>query len=45
MKLIRLLAAMLAGAATLVFPHRRPGRLRLDRGRAALRLAARGGPG
>ena len=43
MKLIRLLAAMLAGAATLVFPHRRPGRLRLDRGRAALRLAARGG--
>src|SRR6202162_3569319 len=34
---------MLAGAATLVLPRRRPGRLRLDRGRAALRLAARGG--
>jgi hypothetical protein len=43
MKLIRLLAAVLAGAATLVLPRRRPGRLRLDRARAALRLAARGG--
>jgi predicted unusual protein kinase regulating ubiquinone biosynthesis (AarF/ABC1/UbiB family) len=43
MKLIRLLAAVLAGAATLVLLRRRPGRLRLDRGRAALRLAARGG--
>jgi predicted unusual protein kinase regulating ubiquinone biosynthesis (AarF/ABC1/UbiB family) len=43
MKLIRLLAAVLAGAATLVFLRRRPGRLRLDRGRAALGLAARGG--
>jgi predicted unusual protein kinase regulating ubiquinone biosynthesis (AarF/ABC1/UbiB family) len=43
MKLIRLLAAVLAGAATLVLPRRRPGRLRLGRGRAVLRLAARGG--
>jgi predicted unusual protein kinase regulating ubiquinone biosynthesis (AarF/ABC1/UbiB family) len=47
MKLIRLLAAALAGAATLVLTlvllRRRPGRLRLDRGRAALGLAARGG--
>jgi len=43
MRLIRLLAAMAAGAATLVLPRRRPGRLRLDRARAALRLAARGG--
>ncbi len=43
MRLIRLLAAMVAGAATLVLPRRRPGRLRADRGRAALRLAARGG--
>ena len=43
MKLIRLLAAVLAGAATLVLLRRRPGRLRLDRARAALRLAARGG--
>ncbi len=47
MRLIRLLAAVAAGAATLVLtlvrPGRRPGRLRLDRGRAALRLAARGG--
>jgi predicted unusual protein kinase regulating ubiquinone biosynthesis (AarF/ABC1/UbiB family) len=47
MKLIRLLAAVLAGGATLVLTlvllHRRPGRLRLDRGRAALGLAARGG--
>ena len=43
MKLIRLLATAMAGAATLVLLRRRPGRLRLDRGRAALRLAARGG--
>jgi predicted unusual protein kinase regulating ubiquinone biosynthesis (AarF/ABC1/UbiB family) len=43
MKLIRLLAAVLAGGATLVLLRRRPGRLRLDRGLAALRLAARGG--
>ena len=43
MRLIRLLAAVVAGAATLVLPRRRPGRLRLDRARAALRLAARGG--
>jgi predicted unusual protein kinase regulating ubiquinone biosynthesis (AarF/ABC1/UbiB family) len=47
MKLIRLLAAVLAGGATLVLAlvllRRRPGRLRLDRGRAALGLAARGG--
>jgi hypothetical protein len=42
MKLVRLLAAVLAGAATLVLPRRRPGRLRLDRARAVLRLAARG---
>ena len=43
MKLIRLLAAVLAGAATLVLLRRRPGRLRLERARAVLRLAARGG--
>ena len=43
MRLIRLLAAVAAGAATLVLPRRRPGRLRLDRGRAALRLGTRGG--
>src|ERR1700722_13300311 len=43
MKLFRLLAAVLAGAATLVLLRRRPGRLRLARGWAALRLAARGG--
>ena len=43
MKLIRLLATAMAGAATLLLPRRRPGRLRLDRARAALRLAARGG--
>ena len=47
MKLIKLLAAVVAGAATLVLtlvlPGRRPGRLRLDRGRAAFGLAARGG--
>jgi predicted unusual protein kinase regulating ubiquinone biosynthesis (AarF/ABC1/UbiB family) len=43
MKFIRLLAAVLAAAATLVRPRRRPGRLRLDRASAALRLAARGG--
>ena len=47
MKLIRLLAAVLAGGATLVLTlvllRGRPGRLRLDRGRAALGLAARGG--
>jgi predicted unusual protein kinase regulating ubiquinone biosynthesis (AarF/ABC1/UbiB family) len=34
---------MVASAATLVLPRRRAGRLRLDRGRTALRLAARGG--
>jgi predicted unusual protein kinase regulating ubiquinone biosynthesis (AarF/ABC1/UbiB family) len=47
MKLIRLLAAVLAGAVTLVLtlalPGRRAGRLRLGRGRAVLALAARGG--
>src|SRR5271170_1002508 len=43
MKLVRLLAAVLAGAATLVLPRRQPGRLRLDRARVVLRLAARGG--
>jgi predicted unusual protein kinase regulating ubiquinone biosynthesis (AarF/ABC1/UbiB family) len=43
MKLIRLLATAMAAAATLVLPRRRPGRLRLHRARAALRLAARGG--
>ena len=43
MKLIRLLATAMAGAAALVLLRRRPGRLRLDRARAALRLAARGG--
>ena len=43
MRLIRLLAAVVAGAATLVLPRRRPGRLRLDRARAALRLFVRGG--
>jgi len=47
MRLIRLLAAMVAGAATLVLtlvlPGRRAGRLRVDRARAALRLAVRGG--
>jgi hypothetical protein len=43
MKLVRLFAAALAGAATLVLLRRRPGRLRRDRARAALRLAARGG--
>jgi hypothetical protein len=43
MRLIKLLAAVMAGAATLVLPRRRPGRLRLDRARAALRLAVRGG--
>jgi predicted unusual protein kinase regulating ubiquinone biosynthesis (AarF/ABC1/UbiB family) len=43
MKLIRLLAAAMAGAAALVLRRRRAGRLRLDRARAALRLAARGG--
>jgi hypothetical protein len=43
MKPVRLLAAALAAAATLVLPRRRPGRLRRDRARAALRLAARGG--
>src|SRR6202046_1793073 len=43
MKLIRLLAAVLAGAATLVFLRRRRGRLRLVRGWTTLRLAARGG--
>jgi predicted unusual protein kinase regulating ubiquinone biosynthesis (AarF/ABC1/UbiB family) len=47
MRLIRLLAAMVAGAATLVLtlvlPGRQPGRLRLDRARGAFGLAARGG--
>src|ERR1700678_1535906 len=47
MKSLRLLVAtMAAGAAaalTLVLLRRRPGRLRLDRARAALRLAVRGG--
>jgi predicted unusual protein kinase regulating ubiquinone biosynthesis (AarF/ABC1/UbiB family) len=47
MRLIKLLAAVVAGAATLVLtlvlPGRRPGRLRLDRARAAFGLAARGG--
>jgi predicted unusual protein kinase regulating ubiquinone biosynthesis (AarF/ABC1/UbiB family) len=43
MKLIRLRTAGVTGAATLVLPRRRPGRLRLDRARAAFRLAARGG--
>jgi hypothetical protein len=32
-KLIRLLAAIAAGAATLILLRRRPGRLRLDRAR------------
>ena len=43
MKLIGLLATAMAGAATLLLLHRRPRRLRLDRARATLRLAARGG--
>ena len=43
MKLVRLLAAAVAGAAALVLRRRRTGRLRLDRARAALRLAVRGG--
>jgi predicted unusual protein kinase regulating ubiquinone biosynthesis (AarF/ABC1/UbiB family) len=43
MKLIRLLATAMAGAATLLLLRRRPRQLRLDRARAALRLAARGG--
>src|ERR1700746_1999989 len=47
MRLIKLLAAVVAGAAplalTLVLPGRRPGRLRRDRARAAFGLAARGG--
>jgi predicted unusual protein kinase regulating ubiquinone biosynthesis (AarF/ABC1/UbiB family) len=43
MKLIRLLAAAMAGAATLLLLRRRPRRLRFDRARATLRLAARGG--
>jgi len=43
MKLIRLLVTAMAGAATLLLLRRRPGRLRLDRARATLRLAARGG--
>jgi predicted unusual protein kinase regulating ubiquinone biosynthesis (AarF/ABC1/UbiB family) len=43
MKLIRLVAAAVAAAATLVLRRRRTGRLRLDRARAALRLAMRGG--
>ena len=43
MKLIGLLATAMAGAATLLLLRRRPRRLRLDRARATLRLAARGG--
>ncbi len=43
MKLVRLLATAMAGTATLVLLRRRPGRLRLDRARAALRLVVRGG--
>jgi predicted unusual protein kinase regulating ubiquinone biosynthesis (AarF/ABC1/UbiB family) len=43
MKLIRLLVTAMAGAATLLLLRRRPRRLRLDRARATLRLAARGG--
>ena len=47
MKAWRLAAAAMAGGAaaalTLVLLRRRPGRLRLDRGRAALRLFVRGG--
>ncbi len=47
MKPRRLLATTMTGGAAavlaLVVLRRRPGRLRLDRGRAALRLAARGG--
>jgi hypothetical protein len=35
MRLIKLLAAVVAGAATLVLPRRRSGRLRLDRARGA----------
>jgi predicted unusual protein kinase regulating ubiquinone biosynthesis (AarF/ABC1/UbiB family) len=46
MRRIKLLAAVVVGAATLVLtlvlPGRRPGRLRLDRARAAFGLAARG---
>ena len=40
MKLIRLLATAMAAATALVLLRRRPGQLRLHRGRAALRLAA-----
>ncbi len=43
MKLVRLLTAATAPAATLVLLRRRSGRLRLHRARAALGLAARGG--
>jgi predicted unusual protein kinase regulating ubiquinone biosynthesis (AarF/ABC1/UbiB family) len=43
MKLIRLFATAMAAAASLVLPRRRLGRLRFDRARAALWLAARGG--
>jgi predicted unusual protein kinase regulating ubiquinone biosynthesis (AarF/ABC1/UbiB family) len=43
MKLIRLLATAMAGATTLLLLRRRARRLRLDRARATLRLAARGG--
>ena len=43
MKLIRFLVTAMAAAAALVLLRRRPRRLRLDRARAALRLAARGG--
>jgi predicted unusual protein kinase regulating ubiquinone biosynthesis (AarF/ABC1/UbiB family) len=43
MKLIRLLATAMAGAASLLLLRRRPRRLGLDRARATLRLAARGG--
>src|SRR5689334_2806283 len=43
MKLVRLLAAAVAGAAALVLRRRRTGRLRYHRGLAALRLFVRGG--
>src|ERR1700755_841697 len=47
MKSRRLLATTMAGGVAAAVPlfllRRRPGRLRLDRGRAALGLAARGG--
>jgi hypothetical protein len=42
MRLIRLLTAVVAGAATLVLPRRRPGRLRLDRARGGMPPGGRG---